>query len=343
MNLIIRLVISSATGLLVSCATPYISNPWETPNRFIRIPVNEQAQFNASLQPCIEHAGKTFAEAKYRFQDGFSDGETLYAIVFNDQEGTSYIEVDTSDGDLIRGYINLGNRIKGEVYAAGDSIVLEQSDLVDWSITYPDRPADGNLLSKYMLLKQDGLATGNCDPADTELQHYRYFSVNYSFVPPGTDGWELVEPAEGDDVIMREKDQGLGEINKIRSARYRIRTNNSDQQLIEQVRIFGNYGDAEGVRYHVLKLEAEIYTKKETRCARAQHTVEDKEALLPKSGKRGFMIKDVQTLLCVHPAAKQLAVVVNYSHLHHPGKRDSEFINKADKVFESIAFTTQYY
>jgi len=343
MNLINRLIVINATCLLVSCATTYISNPWETPNRFIRIPVSEQAQFNASLRPCIEYARKTFAAANDRFQDGLPDRETFYAIVFNDQEGTSYIEVDSSDDDSIRGYVNLGNTIKGEVYEAGDSIVLAQSDLVDWSITYPDRPADGNLLSRYMLLKQDGLAMGNCDPAATELQQYRYFSVNYSFVPPGTDGWALVEPGEGDDVIMQEKDQDLDEVNTISSARYRIRSNNSDQQLIEQVRIFGNYGKQEGVRYNVVNHEADIYLKKETRCARAQHTVEDKQALLAKSGKRGFMIKDVQTLLCVHPVAKQLAVVLNYSHLHHPGKRDSEFFNKADKVFESLAFTMQYY
>jgi hypothetical protein len=343
MNLIIRLIILSATCLLVSCATPYSSNPWETPNRYIRIPVSEQAQFNASLQPCIEHARKTFTEARYRFQKGLPEGGTFYAIVFNDQEVTSYIEVDSSDSSLIRGYVNFGNSIKGEVYDTGDTIILDQSDLVDWSITYLDRPADGNLLSKYILLKQDGLATGDCNPADTELQHYRYFSVNYSFVPSGTDGWELGEPGEGIDVIMQEKDEDLDEINTISSARYRIPSTNSDQQLIKLVRTFGNYGDEEGVRYNVVKLEADTYIKKETRCVRAQHTVEDKEALLAKSGKRGFMIKDVQTLLCVHPVGKQVAVVLNYSHRHHPGKRDAEFIDQANKVFESLAFTTQYY
>jgi len=343
MKLIIRLVIVSATCLLAACATPYLSNPWETPNRYIRIPISEQAQFNASLQPCIEHARKTFTDAKQRFQDGLPNGGNLYAIVFNDEEGTSYIEVDSADNDQIDGYVNFGNRIKGEAYAAGDSITLEQSELVDWSITYPDRPADGNLISKYMLLKQDGLAMGDCDPTDTELQHYRYFSVNYSFVPPGTDGWKLLEPGEGIDVIMQERDEALEVINTIDSARYRIRSKNSDQQLIDQVASFGNYGDQTGVRYKVVKLEAAIYSKKETRCARAQHTVEDKEALLAKSGRRGFMIRDVQTLLCVHPLAETIAVVLNYSHLHHPDKRDPEFVNKADKVFESLTFTMQYY
>jgi hypothetical protein len=142
---------------------------------------------------------------------------------------------------------------------------------------------------------------------------------------------------------MEENHEDLDEIYTISSARYRISSTNSDQQLIEQVRTFGNYGNEEGIRYNVVKLEADTYTKKGTRCARAQHTVEDKNAPLAKSGKRGLMIKDAQTLLCVHPVGKQVAVVLNYSHLHHPGKRDSEFINKANKVFESLAFTMQYY
>ena len=128
MNLIIRLIILNTICLLASCATPYLSNPWETPNRYFRIPVSEQVQFNASLQPCIEHARKTFEEARYRFHDGLPEGGTFYAIVFNDQKGTSYIEVDSSDSGLIRGYVNFGNSIKGEVYDTGDYIILAQSD-----------------------------------------------------------------------------------------------------------------------------------------------------------------------------------------------------------------------
>jgi hypothetical protein len=343
MNLIARLIILIATSLLASCATPYLSNPWETPNRYIRIPVNEQEQFNASFQPCIGHARKTFDEANNRFRDGLPDGGVFYAIVFNDQKGSSYIEVDSSDNGLIRGYVKFGNSIKGETYTTGNYIVLPQSDLIDWSITYLNRPADGNLLSKYILLKQDGLVKGDCDPVDAELQHYRYFSVSYSFIPPGTDGWKLGDPGEFRDMIMQEKDKDRDETNTITSSRHRIPSNISDQEMLVLVRRFGEYGSEEGVRFNLIKLEADAYTKPETRCARARHIVEDKEALFAKSGKRGFMIRDVETLLCVHPVGKQLAIVLNYSHLHHPGKRDAEFSNKADKVFESLAFTTRYH
>jgi hypothetical protein len=239
--------------------------------------------------------------------------------------------------------VNIGNSIKGEYYAAGDSIALSQSDLIDWSITYRNRSADGNLLGKYILLKQDGLATGDCDPASIEFQHYRYFSVSYSFIPPGTDGWQLGDPGEGKDMIMQEQFKDRDEINTITSSRHRIPSITSDEQLIELVSRFGVYDSEEGARYNVVKLEAATYTRQESRCARAQHIVEDKKALLANSGKRGFMIRDVETLLCVHPVSTQVAIVLNYSHLHRPGKRDPEFSNKADKVFKSLAFTTRYH
>lgn len=142
---------------------------------------------------------------------------------------------------------------------------------------------------------------------------------------------------------MQQIDKDQNEINTITSSRYKIPSVISDMQLIELVRNFGEYGNEEGVRYTVVKLEAATYASQETRCARAQYIVEDKEALLAKSGKRGFMIRDIETLLCIHPAGKQIAIVLNYSHLHRPGKRDSEFGNKADKVFASLAFTTRYH
>ena len=50
------------------------------------------------------------------------------------------------------------------------------------------------------------------------------------------------------------------------------------------------------------------------------------------------MVRDVQALVCVHPADDKFAVVLRYSHRHHRDKRDPEFINKSSKVFESLAF-----
>lgn len=342
MKLIIQLIILSGAYLIVSCATTYSRNPWETPDRYIHIPSSERAQFNASMSPCIEYARKTFNDALYRFQNGLPEGSAFYAIVFNDPKGTSYIKIDSSDSRFIRGHVQAGNSIKGKSYAAGDYIILAHSDLIDWYIIHRDRPSEGNLIGKYLLLKQDGLAPGACDPHDIEFQRFRYFSMGYSFVPPVAEGWEMKGPAPGAEMGMQQKDENLDEVNTLTSAIYQIEPNKSDQELVELARSVGRYGNEEGVRYNVVKLEAELYLHRQARCARSFHIVEDKKALLSKLGKRGFMIRDVQALVCVHPADDGVAVVLRYSHRHHPGKRDSKFINKANKVFESLAFTTQY-
>jgi hypothetical protein len=50
------------------------------------------------------------------------------------------------------------------LYAPGDNISVNKSEIVDWYIIHKDRPAEGNMIGKYLLLKQDGLAAGTCDP-----------------------------------------------------------------------------------------------------------------------------------------------------------------------------------
>lgn len=339
MKLLFRLTILSAAYIIASCATNPTSNPWAYPDRgFTVASVAENESFIASMQLCMEYANDTFPDALRRYKSGLLGGTRLIAMVLDDDNVISWMTVDNAEGSLVLGHISNRHIIKGRFYAAGDKISVNQTDIVDWYIIYRDRPAEGNLLGKHMLRKQDGLALGDCDPTDIEFQSYRYFSMSYSFVPPGTEGWELSGPREDTEMSMQQKHDDLDEFNTLSSSLYRITPNKSDQELIESARNLGRYGDEEGVRYNVVKLEAEIYPHRQARCARSLHIVEDKQALLSKSGKRGFMIRDVQALVCVHPANDGVAVVLIYSHRHHRGKRDPEFINKASKVFESLAF-----
>ncbi|NNJ97260.1 MAG: hypothetical protein HKP12_08870 [Gammaproteobacteria bacterium] len=79
-------------------------------------------------------------------------------------------------------------RVRGQAHAAGDTIELAIADVVDWLISYDDRPEKGNLLGKYMLMRQDVLMSGPCDPQHREFKHFRLFRSDYSFVPPTGDG-----------------------------------------------------------------------------------------------------------------------------------------------------------
>ena len=343
MNICYRLITASIACLISSCATfPTSSsyNPWQFPNRGYSISSSaEQARLLASMKPCNEYARNTFPEALRRYENGLLGGAGLIATVFDDVNLNSQLRVHVTEGELIHGHMSGGHVIKGKSYAAGDEISVNKADIVDWYIIHQNRPPEGNWLGRYLLLKQDGLAPGDCDPKDIEFQRYRFFAWDYSFVPPGTEGWELWGPDKDTDMTMQKKDKNLDEINTVSSSRYRISPTSSEQELIEIAKNLGRYGDEEGVRYNVVGLEGEIYPHRKTRCARSQHIVEDKQALLSKWGKRGFMIRDVQSLVCVHPADNEVAVVLLYLHRHHPGKRDPGFIDKANSVFESLAFT----
>ena len=328
---------------MVSCATTTPRNPWVTPNRNIHVPDSERAPLIASFEPCINHARKTIADAIRKFETGLPEGSIFYVIVFSDEKLNRYIKIQSTGGELLLGTLSSSKlSFKGKNYASGDRIALSPSDIIDWYIVYPDRPGDGNLIGRYILFKQDGIATDSCDPHDIEYKRFRVFTPLYSFVPPGPEGWEFGNPWQEVDIAMQGKNKDLSEVNTVSGKRYEVSSTSTDEELIKQVETFGRYGDEEGLRYNVIKLEAGIFVHKQTRCARLDHIVEDKHALLSKAGKRGLMIRDVQALLCLHPTEKNLGVALIYSHRHLPGKRDPAFIENSDKLFESLAFTTRY-
>jgi len=352
-KLFCKFIAVGACCLLASCAsipneTP---SPWDFPSRGFDISSNaEQAHLVASMQPCIDYARDTLSEALNRFERGLPDGTDFRVIVFDDQKFNAQIRLWYIDDERLEGRITGLHKIKGRTYGPADIVSVDWADIVDWYIIYRDRPAEGNMIGKYLLLKQDGLATGACDPQDIEFQRFRFFARDYSFVPPGTDGWEMREPREGQDMLMLEKGVGPNELNTLSSARYQFPVIDSSQQLVDAIRGFTQYKAEDADRYELIEHEIEPFAKKQTTpitfnslalCAVSRQTVADRQALLAESGERGVMIRESRTLVCVHPSEKDMAVVLTYSHRYQPGNRDPGFIDKADRVFESIAFKTR--
>lgn len=310
----------------------------------------EQLRLVAAMQPCIEFARGTFPEALNRFERGLPDETDFRAIVFDDEKYTGQVSVWSAEDDLIEGRLSNLHRIKGKVYAPGDVISVNIAEVVDWYIIHRDRPAEGNMIGKYLLLKQDGLAAGDCDPHDIEFQRFRFFALDYSFVPPGADGWEMRLPRDGQDMLMLEQGGSPDEINTLSSSRYQFPIVNSHQELIDTTRRVMEYRSEDSERYKLIEHEIEPYIKAETvpitfnslaLCVVSRQTVSDKQALLVESGGRGLMIRESRTLVCVHPSESDMAVVLNYSHRYQPSQRDPEFSNKASRVFDSIAFKTR--
>jgi hypothetical protein len=97
-----------------------------------------------------------------------------------------------------------------------------------------------------------------------------------------------------------------------------------------------NLGDPD--RYTLLQHEVVAYTEKETSCARSHQVIEDRTAL-KRSGERAPMVREILSLVCVHPSNKNMVVTLTYAHRYQPGYRDPMFIDNADRVFRSLAFS----
>ena len=279
-----------------------------------------------------------------RFEAGLPAG-TAFLVVARRQSGsTFYVLVNDIDGSEIDGRIaNSKVHVDGRDYVHGDKYALAVADIADWLVTYPDRPEEGNLLGKYLLLRQDGLVSGPCDPYDSEFQHFRFFEMEYSFVPPDPKEWEVSGKTNSQDILMQQGRNDPNKYNAVYATHYEVPVLKTDPEMIDYVfrKSRGDdFGDPE--RYTLLKHDISPYTGQEARCARSHQVVEDRQALLSEETReRGLMIVEHLQLVCIHPRIINIAVVITYIHSYLPGRRDPEVDEKADRVFKSLAFKTR--
>jgi hypothetical protein len=306
----------------------------------------EAADLEALMQPCIDYARESFPEAAVRFDAGLPP-KTIFAVVARDDCGAHfYVGVDAIDATMVHGQISDDRHVCGRLYEKGGKISMDRADLVDWLVIYPDRPEEGNLTGKYLLLRQDGLASGACDPQDPEFQHFRFFEMEYSFVPPDPKGWkvrgkEVVSGMGLVDFTMQEDGDSPNEVNTLYAARYESPSFATDKEFVEKLKEVEkkNLGDPD--RYTLLEHDVADDTVHEARCARSHQVIEDRQALLSKSGDRGPMIREILSLWCVHPLMETTIVGITYTHRYQPGYRNPEFTERADTVFKSLAFKTR--
>ena len=331
--------------LLQACATiPSNENPWAvSPNRGFSVSSEkEKTELLAYMQPCVDHARETLPEVALRFKAGFPPETFFYVVARKDNERHFIVEVNTIDSSQIHGHTLSAADVNGRHYASGDEYSLAMVDIVDWFVIYPDRPEEGNLLGKYMLLLQDELVSGPCNPQDSELQRFRLFRENYSFVPPSGAGWKLHGKNADSDVGLQKNGAGPNELNTIFAVRYKVPLFKTDQELVTMIMEVEKKNLGDPNRYALKEHAVTAYMKKETKCALSHQVIEDKKALLANSGERSPMIREILSLVCVHPRQWDTAVNLTYSHRYQLGHRDSEFTDKANTIFDSLAFKKLY-
>jgi hypothetical protein len=289
----------------------------------------------------MEYARAGLADAYHEYREN-APPKTMFSVVaLSDRNSTFYTDVAEFHESNILGRILSRQRVQGISYDAGDSIELATADVIDWLVSYPDRPEKGNLLGKYMLMRQDGLVSGPCDPQHREFQHFRLFRSDYSFVPPIGDGWHFTEEnadAEADVSLINMSGKGPDEINVILADRLRAQIFKTDQELIDKITEIQKKDVGEPGRVILKWHKVTAYDHEKTRCALSHRVFEDRQALLLNI-ERGFMIREILAIACVHPAQQDTVVALSYSHRYHPGHRDEAFEDNAKAVFESLAFT----
>ena len=334
------------TALLTACATSTAppSNPWQTVSRsYAPGSAEERTRLNAFLQPCINHARETFPQAVSRFEAGLPAGTDFVVVARRRSGSTFYVLVNDIDGSQIDGRIaNPKVHVDGRDFVHGDKYALATTDIADWLITYPDRPEEGNLLGKYLLLRQDGLVSGPCDPYGSEFRHFRFFEMEYSFVPPDPKGWEVSSEANGHDFLMQQGRNDPNKFNAVYAMHFDVPVFKTDQEMIDSISRSKSDDFGNPKRYTLLKHDVAADTAHEARCVRSIQVVEDKQALLSEETReRGLMIVEHLQLACIHPRIDTMAVAITYLHTHPPGRRDPEVDEKADTVFKSLAFKTR--
>jgi hypothetical protein len=334
---------------LSSCATvPSTKNPWTTPDRgYVVYSKEEAVQLEEYMQPCMKYAQETFSDAYRRFLEESPQNTTFVIEALDDNRRNLYVEIANVVGSQIYGRIqniNRNARVKGLAYSRGDNIRLRSADVVDWLIAYPDRPEEGNLLGKYLLLRQDNLVSGPCNPQDPEFKHFRLFLENYSFVPPVGDGWQIRgENADAEVSMANLTGGGPNQVDVVYSTRYQVPKFATIQDFIEKITEVEKKNVGDTSRVSLIEHEVTEFKGKKARCVLSRQVIEDKQTLLSKSGERGPMIREILSLACVHPAEQSTVVDLVYSHRYQPGHRDPDFPDKAAAVFDSLAFTVRNY
>lgn len=342
----------AAIILLSACATVAVApeNPWTTPTRAPELTQDTDFdQLYALMQPCVDYARESFQDAAHRAEQVPPQEARLSVTTRrpNADGGVPQfaVYVDSVDGTTIRGRIaGNGVYVDGRGYAPGEAYSLPAAEIVDWAIEYYDRPEEGNLLGRYLLLQQDGLVSGPCDPQHDEFQHFRLFRGTYSFVPPSGPKWGLRgKHIVGDllpDMSMQEFGDTPYEVNTLSAARYReTPLYATEQALVAAIRRDEAEAFVSTHRYVAMESEVTAFTELEAKCALSHRLLEDRQALLSRSGERGPMIREIMEITCIHPSASDLAVQLTYSHRYQRGYRNEEFVDKATLVFQSLAFT----
>jgi hypothetical protein len=145
---------------------------YQPPNAPGDAPFGMSAQLMTLLEPCRRRALATWPDARRRFQAGLPSQQTLFVTTRLRSPGgrmeQAFIVVDRIDGTQVTG------RLWSEIiavagYRRGQTLIVPEGEIVDWTISRADGSEEGNWMRKFIDAYH---ATGQppagiCDPEQT--------------------------------------------------------------------------------------------------------------------------------------------------------------------------------
>jgi hypothetical protein len=300
-------------------------------------------QILEGMDACEQRARETFPAIADRFADGVPVGTTvLVTMRYQDPFYQFYVELDYIRDGIVYGRMDSADIYLGsEPITRGTTIDVPVSEVIDWTIIYPDRPEEGNLLGKFMMRLLDRLIALPCDPDHPELNSFRVYQPGYSFIPPVGNGW-IVSPGNGPiDVSIQRDDVERDMLDTVFSTRSGVRKRvaeySDDEFAAWLIESEADLLDTD--RNRMLEHTVVPYDARSERCYLSNQMIEDSQALRRNTGERVLMLREHLILICFHPGAERMVVTLDYMHRHPPGRRDPDVDERAREVFASLNFS----
>ena len=150
-------------ALSLSCWACSGSQKMQEPERPPDVPILVQSKgaedlLFESFRPAIERARSTLPSATARYLAGLEDGEAFYVTTRLHDAGRVeqvFIKVERIAEDKYFGTLASDVQLITN-YSAGDPLVVDSADVIDWTLAKADGSEDGNFVGKFIDQLQQG-------------------------------------------------------------------------------------------------------------------------------------------------------------------------------------------
>lgn len=194
-------------------------------------------------------------------------------------------------------------------------------------------------LASLLLLTFASSAYAQMEPEsqDVQIPPGRLFQKGFSLTPLDEKGWKITQrnPYQ---LMLSKPGKNPDEEFVIQALVMKLPPFKSSEAFVQQAKEVQVNG-INLTRVALLEYGLNRYIKMGKNCVRSHISAEAPASSERSSGKIEKMIAEAVSLTCAHPKNKQVGINVTYAYRYYPGKKDPIFLEKAEKLIDSLKFT----